>query len=64
MSRRLMSINEYLEITFTPESRPQAKTVQSWIEEGIIEGKRIGKKWWVYEESKAVDDLVRLVSSS
>ena len=49
----LLSIQEYCEKLFTPDSRPSHATVRRWIREGDLAGRRIGKKFFV--DSAAVD---------
>ena len=61
MRRRKMSIREYLEREFTPESAPCNATVVKWIEEGHIPGERIGKSWFVYADITSSELLVEKV---
>jgi hypothetical protein len=64
MRRRKMSVTEYCDREFTPESRPCEKTVIRWIQNDIIEGVQIGKRWWVYETVTEADRLVENVLRS
>lgn len=62
MNRRKMSIDEFLDREFTPESRPCRKTVVNWIKQGIVDGTELGGKFWVYEANES--ELVRRVLKS
>jgi hypothetical protein len=42
----LMKISEYLN-QFTPDSRPDPRTVKSWILNGHIYGEQRGRNWYV-----------------
>lgn len=42
----LMKIKEF-QGRFSPESRPDRRTVVRWIEEGEVYGVQIGKIWYV-----------------
>lgn len=44
---KLIGLDEYRSTRFTPDSRPQRRTVQRWIDQEEILGKRIGKKYYI-----------------
>ena len=44
---KYMGIAEYQKKRFTEESRPELKTLRSWIDNGELPGKRIGRKYFV-----------------
>lgn len=49
----LMSVKEYREKEFTPESRPTMTTITRWIRTGKLEGKRIGGLYFVLIDNAA-----------
>lgn len=61
MRRRKMSIREYLDREFTPDSAPSPSTVRNWIDKGIIPGERIDKSYWVYADVSQSELLVERV---
>lgn len=58
---KLMTIGRYIEQTFEEGSRPDPRTVKSWIERGIIRGRKIGRDYFVYPETEANSQLARRV---
>lgn len=64
MRKRKMSIEQYLEREFTPESRPTQKTIVNWIKNGHVDGVKFGGKWWVYETLTEADRMVERVLRS
>lgn len=58
---KLMTIGRYIEQTFEEGSRPDPRTVKSWIERGIIRGKKIGRDYFVYPETEYNSQLSRRV---
>lgn len=42
----LMRVEEFRQ-QFTPDSRPDPRTVRAWIERGEVWGRRIGGRWYV-----------------
>lgn len=42
----LMSVEEFRQ-QFTQDSRPDPRTVRSWIQKGQVFGQRIGRRWYV-----------------
>ena len=42
-----VSIKEYKESAFSKSSRPDSRTVRSWIKKGKIKGRKIGTKFYV-----------------
>lgn len=61
MRRRKMSIREYQEREFTPDSTPSHTTIARWIEQGHIPGERIGNTWYVYADVTSSELLVEKV---
>lgn len=61
MRQRKMSIDEYLDQEFTPDSRPCRKTVVNWIKKGLVPGCELGGKFWVFEQTTPADQLVSKV---
>ena len=64
MRKRKMSIEQYLEREFTPESRPTQKTIVNGIKNGQVDGVKFGGKWWVYETLPEADRMVERVLRS
>lgn len=56
-----MSINEYRNSEFTPQSRPTRSTVARWIRNGTLPGIKIGGRLWVYVHPTEADALVQRV---
>lgn len=42
-----MTAKEYRETYFTKNSRPTLQTIKTWIRKGEIEGKKIGRQYYV-----------------
>lgn len=64
IQKRKMSIEQYLEREFTPESRPTQKTVKNWINKGVVDGVKFGGRYWVYETVTEADRMVERVLRS
>ena len=69
MADKLMKVSAWSAREFSPESIPDPRTVKSWIENGVIRGRIIDSKAYVFESvrygveeqvSTAVDALIRL----
>lgn len=61
---RLMRAEEWARRRFTPESRPNRKTLHRWLAEGIVPGKQVGRNWYVDVDAEARatgDELVDAV---
>lgn len=45
-----MTIDEYINKTFTRESQPHINSVRRWIREGKLEAKKIGRSYYIEEK--------------
>lgn len=68
MADRLMKASAWAVREFSPESAPDNRTIKSWIENGVIRGRIIDSKAYVFESvqygveetiSSAVSALIR-----
>jgi len=50
----LISAKRYRETAFEAGSRPTLPTINRWIREGDIAGKRIGGKYFVFTEEQPI----------
>lgn len=59
----LLSAHAWVEKYFAPESRPAEITVQRWLRNGVVPGKKVGGTWFVDEHAWLADgdDLVQRV---
>ena len=48
---RLMSIEQFRTQYFEPNSRPDGRTVRSWIDDGLLRGKNIGRRYYVDQDA-------------
>lgn len=44
---RLMTVADFVNSYFSPESAPDARTVRTWIDEGAVPGRVIGRFYYV-----------------
>lgn len=58
----LMKISEY-QMTFTPGSRPDRRTVLAWVRHGTLHGERRGNTWYV-DPDRQVDQPTPLPAPS
>ena len=47
MTDKLMTIPEYLKHQFEPDSAPSVYTVRNWINQGIIDGVKLGGVYYI-----------------
>ena len=47
MTNKLMTIPEYLKNQFEPDSAPSVYTVRNWINQGIIDGVKLGGVYYI-----------------
>ncbi len=68
MADRLMKASAWATREFSAESKPDNRTIKSWIENGVIRGRVIDSKAYVFESvrygvesnvSIAVDSLIK-----
>ena len=48
----LITVSEYRNKRFSKKSRPDARTVRKWINDGVIKGKKIDKTYYVEVEDE------------
>ncbi|MFC3816524.1 hypothetical protein [Lysobacter sp. GCM10012299] len=60
---KLLSAHAWLDKYFAEESRPAEITLQRWLRQGKIPGKKVGGTWYVDEHAWLAegDDLVQRV---
>ncbi len=62
MADRLMKASAWSAREFSPESIPDLRTVKSWIENGVIRGRIIDNKSYVFESVRyGVEEQVSTV---
>lgn len=59
----LLTTDAWLERYFDPSSRPSVATLQRWLRDGKIPGKKVGGTWFIDEHEWLADgdDLVSRV---
>ncbi|MBK5942756.1 hypothetical protein [Halorhodospira halophila] len=58
---RLITVDQFRQRYFADGSRPDRRTVRSWIESGEIPGRAVGKRHYVDEEAWLADSEHELV---
>lgn len=65
MADRLMKASAWSAREFSPESAPDNRTIKSWIENGVIRGRIIDNKAYVFESVQyGVEDTISSAVSS
>lgn len=65
MASKLMKISQYREENFVKGSAPTLRSIRSWIDDGLLKGKILGKQYFVeIEAQEPVNDLVNKVLAS
>lgn len=56
----LLTIDDWVEQTFAPNSRPHRNTVYNWIKNGDLQTTRIGRKIYIIPDAPDDDTLLRV----
>lgn len=57
-----VTVQEYLQRNFSPQSAPSALTIRRMIQRGELPGEKFGNRYYVFEESTGdslVDDIIK-----
>ena len=60
---KLLTTDRWLDVYFDTDSRPSVATLQRWLRDGKIPGKKVGGTWFIDEHEWLADgdDLVERV---
>jgi regulator of extracellular matrix RemA (YlzA/DUF370 family) len=57
---KLMTIDEYISVRFTPESAPSKRMMLEWIAKGDLVAQKIGRKYYIGDPLLA-DNLINKI---